>query len=269
MEDRDGMVQNRKTEPRGTGNGSVEAQPENNFVFFLAGLLLVLFMLPAIGWLSSGRAAFALLLVFLSGTLVLASWTLRVEPRLFLTGIIVSAVAFLLSIAALATGSKLIGCWSLTANIAFWCLGVWIAGAHMLSFGPVTVNRITGSICVYMMLAHIFALLNMLIESVFPGSFTNLSATTFTEQVPEFLYYSYATLNTLGYGDISPIGSLARIAAILESTIGVFYLAILVASLVTMYLNHRSPEATDRHRPASAEQKEGTDASIRMKEREQ
>jgi voltage-gated potassium channel Kch len=120
-----------------------------------------------------------------------------------------------------------------------------------------------------MMLAHIFALLNMLIERVFPGSFTNLIATTFTEQVPEFLYYSYATLNTLGYGDISPVGSLARIAAILESTIGVFYLAILVASLVTMHLKHRSSESTDHNRPASPIQKEGTDASIRMKEREQ
>jgi voltage-gated potassium channel len=263
------MLQNRNTERRGTGNGPAEAQPENNFIFFLAGLLLILFMLPAINWLSSGRAAFALLLVFLSGTLVLASWTLRIKPRLFLTGIIVSAVAFLLSIAALATGSKLIGCWSLAANITFWCLGVWIAGVHMLSFGQVTLNRITGSICVYMMVAHIFALLNLLIERVFPGSFTNLSATTFTEQLPEFLYYSYATLNTLGYGDISPVGSLARIAAILESTFGVFYLAILVASLVAMYLKHHSPEATDQHRLASAAKKEGTDASIRMKEREQ
>ncbi len=234
------MERSETTQPYDTGNRPVRKQPENNFIFFLAGLLVVLFMLPAIDWLSNGRTAFALLLIFLSGTLVLASWTLRIEPRLFLTGIVVSAVAFLLSIAALVTGSKLIGYWSLTANIAFWCLGVWIAGAHMLSFGPVTLNRITGSLCVYMMVALIFALLNMLIESVFPGSFTNLSATTVTEQLTEFLYYSYATLNTLGYGDISPVGSLARIAAILESTFGLFYLAILVASLVTVYLRHHS-----------------------------
>ena len=252
------MARSEMTQPRGTGNGPVKTLPENNFIFFLVGLLIVLFMLPAIDWLSSGRTAFALILVFLSGTLVLASWTLRIERRLFLIGLALSAVAFLLSIAALVTGSNLIGCWSLAANIVFWCLGVWIAGAHMLSFGPVTLNRITGSICVYMMVAHIFALLNLLIERVFPGSFTNLSATTLTEQLTEFLYYSYATLNTLGYGDISPVGSLARIAAILESTIGVFYLAILVASLVTMYLNYRSSDAKDQHHVASAVQDEDT-----------
>jgi voltage-gated potassium channel len=239
------MVQNRKTEPHDAASGPVQTQPENNFAFFLIGLLLVLFLLPAIDWLSGERMAFALFLVFLSGTLVLASWTLRLEPKLFLIGIVVSVVAFMLSIATLVTGSIVIGCWGLVANIAFWCLGVWIAGTHMLSIGLVTLNRVIGSVCVYMMVAHIFALFNMLIEMVFPGSFSNLSATTFTQQMPEFLYYSYATLNTLGYGDISPIGSLARIAAILESTFGVFYLAILVASLVTMYLNNRPSDHKD------------------------
>ena len=208
-------------------------------------MLAVLFMFPALDWFSSGRTAFTSVLIFLGGTLVLASWTLRVKPHLFLTGIAMSTVAIVLSIVALMTGSKLIGYWSLTANIAFWCLGVWIAGAHMLSFGPVTLNRITGSICVYMMVAYVFALLNMLIEWVFPGSFTNLGATTAAEQLPEFLYYSYVTLNTLGYGDISPVGSLARLAAILESTFGVFYLAILVSSLVTMYLNYHSTDTKD------------------------
>lgn len=224
---------------------------ENNFMFFLAGLLLVLFLLPAINWLSSDRTAFALILVFLSGTLLLSSWTLRVKPSLFLTGIVLAAAAFLLSIIAIVTGSEFIGYWSLVANIAFWCLGVWIGAAHMLAFGPVTRNRITGSICVYMMVAHIFALLNILIESVFPGSFTNLTATTFSDRLLEFLYYSYATINTLGYGDISPVGPLARSAAILESTFGVFYLAILVAILVSMYLRHQSSEAMDPHHIAS------------------
>jgi len=252
------MVQSNKRKPRTDSQELLSKYSENNFIFFLIGLLVVLFMLPAIDWLISGRMAIALILVFLSGTLVLASWTLRVNRRLFLIGLALSAVAFLLSIAALVTGSHMIGRWSLAANIVFWCLGVWIAGAHMLSFGPVTLNRITGSICVYMMVAHIFALLNLLIERVFPGSFTNLSATTLTEQLTEFLYYSYATLNTLGYGDISPVGSLARIAAILESTIGVFYLAILVASLVTMYLNYRSSDAKDQHHVASAVQDEDT-----------
>jgi len=84
-----------------------------------------------------------------------------------------------------------------------------------------------------------------------------LGATTVTEQLSEFLYYSYATLNTLGYGDISPVGSLARIAAILELTFGVFYLAILVASLVTMYLNYRSSDAKDQHHVALAVQDQG------------
>ena len=229
-----GMARNPETKPHPRAGQILERHAESNFVFFLAGLLGVLCVIPLVDFLGSGRTAYTLLLIFLSGTLVLASWTLRANRRLFLAGIALSATTFLLSIVAVVMDSETLGYWSLVANIAFWSVGVWIACGQVLAPGPVTLNRIIGSICVYMMLAVIFAFLNILTNWVLPGSFTNLRATGLIEQLPEFIYYSFVTLNTLGYGDISPLGSLARILAILESTFGVFYLAILVASLVGM-----------------------------------
>ena len=99
------MVRSDTIQPPSAASTPAETRPESNFNFFLAGLLLLLFMLPAVNSLSSGHTAFTLLLVFLSGTLVLASWTFRVRPRLFFTGLVVSGVAFLLSMTALITGS--------------------------------------------------------------------------------------------------------------------------------------------------------------------
>lgn len=221
---------------------------ESNFIFFLAGLLALLCGMPMINLLSSGRTTYTLLLIFLSATLVLASWTLRVKQPLFLAGIAMAASAFLLATAAALTASDTLGLLSLVPNIAFWSLGVWIACEHVLSWGPVTINRLIGSICVYMMVAVVFALLNVLVNWLLPGSFSNLQATTLQEQLPEFVYYSFVTLNTLGYGDISPIGSLARTLAILESTLGVFYIAILVASLVGMEISSRTSGAQDQQR---------------------
>jgi uncharacterized membrane protein len=64
-----------------------------------------------------------------------------------------------------------------------------------------------------------------------PGSFIFPDRNDF----PGFLYFSLATLTTLGYGDITPVTTLARTSATLEAVTGVFYSAVLVARLVSMY----------------------------------
>jgi hypothetical protein len=51
----------------------------------------------------------------------------------------------------------------------------------------------------------------------------------------QFVYYSLITLSTAGYGDILPANMWARMLAGLEVTIGVLYIAILVARLVSLY----------------------------------
>ena len=48
----------------------------------------------------------------------------------------------------------------------------------------------------------------------------------------DFLYYSFVTLTTLGFGDISPISSVAQTVSYLEAVTGAVYLAVLVAVLV-------------------------------------
>jgi uncharacterized membrane protein len=49
---------------------------------------------------------------------------------------------------------------------------------------------------------------------------------------PDFVYFSFVTMTTLGFGDISPNLPVARFLVYLEAIVGQFYLAILVASLV-------------------------------------
>jgi hypothetical protein len=53
-----------------------------------------------------------------------------------------------------------------------------------------------------------------------------------------FLYYSYVTLTTMGYGDILPVTMWARSAAISEAVMGVMYTAIIVSRLVALYISH-------------------------------
>ena len=97
--------------------------------------------------------------------------------------------------------------------------------------GDITFQRIEGAIVVYLLVGLIFAYVFHAIH-LFAGvsSFHNITGT----DLKEFLYFSFTTLTTVGYGDITPVHPLARSLANFESLIGQLYPAILIGRLVSM-----------------------------------
>lgn len=96
---------------------------------------------------------------------------------------------------------------------------------------------IFGAVCGYLLLGIIWSLLYCALEAVSPGAF-HMPAPADAQAVPAPLdrsalgYYSFITLATVGYGDVTPATPLARTLAWMEAITGQFYLAILVAGLV-------------------------------------
>jgi voltage-gated potassium channel len=72
----------------------------------------------------------------------------------------------------------------------------------------------------------------MALESTLPGSFKGVSDVDPGGVSMELVYFSYITLTTLGYGDISPTQPVAHFLCFAEAIVGQFYIAVLVASLV-------------------------------------
>jgi voltage-gated potassium channel len=104
-------------------------------------------------------------------------------------------------------------------------------------------DLIYGSICVYLLIGLAWAFVYSAIETTNPGSFEILiDYAKDTSQIDRqttlslFVYYSYVTLTTLGFGDITPVTPPAQSFSILEALTGQFYLVILVARLVGNYL---------------------------------
>ena len=62
------------------------------------------------------------------------------------------------------------------------------------------------------------------------------------------LYFSFITLSTVGYGDIIPVSQMARMLAIVEAMFGTFYVALLIARLVSLYSFKSPSEGTRRER---------------------
>jgi len=114
-------------------------------------------------------------------------------------------------------------------------------------------DSILGAVCGYLFLGLAWAVLYSIIESFHPGSF-QISPSLVTEGDPArplphvLTYYSFVTLTTVGYGDISPVSSATRTLAWIEAITGQFYLAVIVAGLVSMFVARKEPETQTESR---------------------
>ena len=105
---------------------------------------------------------------------------------------------------------------------------------YIFSAEQVTADIIYAACAVYFLLSFFFVPVYGMLESAVPGSFVDNTLGTAVHW-QQFVYYSLVTLSTAGYGDILPATMWARMLAGLEATIGVLYVAILVARLVSLY----------------------------------
>lgn len=102
--------------------------------------------------------------------------------------------------------------------------------------GPITAHRLEGGIAVYLLIGMFCAKLYHLIALNVPHAFVGVEDTT---PLPPFVYFSFVTLTTLGYGDILPVSHLARSMAMGEGLVGQLFPAIFIARLVTLQTDTR------------------------------
>jgi hypothetical protein len=115
-------------------------------------------------------------------------------------------------------------------------------------------DMLLAAIAVYLLLGAIFVPIYGIIETLtwFPEQTTHAFVDGLNDYTNEalpwqtFVYYSYATLTTLGYGDVLPVTYWARSAATFEAVVGVLYTAVIVARLVGLYAAREVEEETSR-----------------------
>ncbi|MGB2010623.1 MAG: potassium channel family protein [Akkermansiaceae bacterium] len=108
----------------------------------------------------------------------------------------------------------------------------WVSGLILFSIlhaQRVTPDLISGAVVAYMLLGICWGGLYIFLEILNEGSFSFGDG---GRELTSLFYYSFVTLTTLGYGDILPVGKVARTAAYLEAVTGVMFTAILIAGLV-------------------------------------
>ncbi|MCP4200869.1 MAG: two pore domain potassium channel family protein [bacterium] len=127
-------------------------------------------------------------------------------------------------------------------GLAFLIFTTVVVFTSVLRSGPVTGDKIAGAIAVYLLLGLIWALLYGLVAIIDPASFRLPADLVFDTGIPgseyAFIYYSFVTLTTLGYGEISPANHWSQTFAWMEAVTGQLFLAILIARMVGLHIAH-------------------------------
>ncbi len=127
---------------------------------------------------------------------------------------------------------------SVICQTAFIIYVIILILSSILQTTKVTIDTIYGAVSVYLLIGFGFALYYVLLEILHPGSFYIDDAHNLNNLIDWFdvVYFSFTTLTTLGYGDMTPVTAMARIVSIIEAILGVMYLAILIARFVGIFI---------------------------------
>ena len=203
----------------------------NNFIYLTVSLVVLLMVASLVDQypfpLGQHIVQALTILTVASGVVGLRGSRLHMRTRIgFLLGVV-----FIVLLGLILDASGLQYTHLLLLN-AFYGWATWLAAKQVLFTGAIDGNKIVGAICIYLLMGLIWALAYLIIAQAIPGAFTGLEQLPWYDNFADVAYYSYVTLTTLGYGDISPVAPVARFLVFMEAIVGVFYMAILVASLV-------------------------------------
>ncbi|PKH07253.1 ion channel [Moritella sp. Urea-trap-13] len=212
-----------------------QVSKDDNFYFLLVALLGLLFTSAMLQQLFNGgqRTILALIIICLAVSIA----GVKHKPYFYRNWYV-----FLLSLAAISGSISFLDEYdfslvTLFSLLVFLLSHTFAALKQVMLSEYVSKNQIIGSICVYLLIGVSWSIIYLIQIELFPQAFNGIEAKPWFDNMFEVVYFSFITLTTVGYGDISPALPIPRFFVFIEAILGSFYLAIMVASLVSNRLN--------------------------------
>jgi hypothetical protein len=213
---------------------------QNNFIYLFISLMILLFSMSIFkfidsSWLSTliEMVLFAVLFIGLQSIKSGPSWIYIVYTMMSLLAALFLSQRFLENTIFIDTAL-------LSILLVFFVGSFHMSYKQILMSKEVDQNMIIGSLVLYLLLGLIWSILYLLLIMIFPDGFNGLEPISWRENFTRVTYFSFVTLTTLGYGDISPKNSITQFFVYTEAIVGVFYMATFVSSIVSARLNHHN-----------------------------
>ena len=212
-----------------------------NFVWLLAALLVFLLGVPIADDFDMIGKPIARAFAF-STLLGIGVLSLKGGGRLFGLAMFFAVTGIIMNVVATRTSSLWLIYSSFVSILGFLLTTIFYTFRKVATDSDISANRIVGAIAVYLLLGVLWAVAYTLVELSWPNSISGFEVGAGTHWDSEWLYFSFVTMTTLGYGDIAPVSAIARALAYMQAVLGQFYIAILVAGLVSAYITKKNRE---------------------------
>lgn len=176
-----------------------------------------------------------------SVTLLAGIYAVSERKRDVLVTTAIAVPQVILAVTAILLEATFLAIPSIVLFVAFFVYTLTRLLAYVIRGRIVTRDKIFAAVSVYLLMGLAWASFYVLVDALAPGSFAvsaNSAIPTDASGQPDYVYFSFVTLTTLGYGDITPATSLVRPLIVLEALGGILYIAVLVARLVSLYDPH-------------------------------
>jgi Ion channel len=200
------------------------------FLFLLATLILF----PYAEANHFGSYAFRVIGSF---AIVVSVYAAKVHRSLLVLAIMLAIPALLERIVLPKVDAHAFYVFNIVLTLVFDVVIVAVIFRHVLAAEQPTSETIFGALCLYLLVGFSFASIYGLITA-FQASAFYLDPHMNLHSVPDrfdLIYYSFATMTSLGAAGITPVSAQARSFSILESILGVLYLAVLITRLIGAY----------------------------------
>jgi hypothetical protein len=197
-------------------------------------MMFVIAPLQALGLFAFQICELLLAIMLVAGVFVISGSRTAVAAMIAALAMIITAAVLRIRSPSILDLNLFAGAW-LIVGVTL----AWVVARSIFSPGRVTYHRIVGAVLLYLTVAIIFAAFFTFIGTLQPDAFANMKVEDSPKLATELIYFSFATMTTTGYGDISPLHPVARAMCNLEAIFGQLYPATLLARLVTLEIEHR------------------------------
>lgn len=196
--------------------------------YFLFGLLLL--DVCVIGLAGDSKWATFAYTPLTAATLLLALRTSEAKRGTMRTAWVAATIAVVASAAVAITGSTHLVGYVYFMLFALLLISPAAIGRRIVMSRSVTPRLLVAAICVYLMIGLLFTFIYLGVNGVHPSFF----AQGVQKDPSVYVYFSFITMTTVGFGDFTPAYAVPRVLVVFEAMLGQVYLVVAVARLVSL-----------------------------------
>jgi hypothetical protein len=222
-----------------TGSTHVQALTGHKFFLLFLFLLASLVLYP---YVQSGGFGYFAFRVLGSAVILIAVYAIRLRRSLLLVALLLAVPALLERMLLPRADAGFLPILNIVLSFVFDVFVVVVIFRRVFTKEQPNSETVFGALCIYLLVGFTFASIYGMVAAIQPKAFY-LDPLTNLHTIPnrfDFIYYSFATMTSLGAAGITAVSAPARSLSVIEAILGVLYLAVLIARLMGAY---RHPSA--------------------------